>query len=86
MNASQNSLSISELTFKIKSLIEPEFSDVWVKGEISNFKHHTSGHMYFTLKDKAAELRCVKFRGLNQKIKIKPEDGMDVLLQGNVTD
>ena len=85
MTASQNSLSVSELTLKIKSLIEPEFSDVWVKGEISNFKHHTSGHMYFTLKDKAAELRCVMFRGLNQKIKFKPEDGMDVLIQGKVT-
>ena len=85
MTVSQNSLSVSELTLKIKSLIEPEFSDVWVKGEISNFKHHTSGHMYFTLKDKAAELRCVMFRGLNQKIKFKPEDGMDVLIQGKVT-
>ena len=85
MTVSQNSLSVSELSLKIKSLIEPEFSDVWVKGEISNFKHHTSGHMYFTLKDKAAELRCVMFRGLNQKIKFKPEDGMDVLIQGKVT-
>ena len=85
MTVSENSLSVSELTLKIKSLIEPEFSDVWVKGEISNFKHHTSGHMYFTLKDKAAELRCVMFRGLNQKIKFKPEDGMDVLIQGKVT-
>ena len=85
MTVSQNSLSVSELTLKIKSLIEPEFSGVWVKGEISNFKHHTSGHMYFTLKDKAAELRCVMFRGLNQKIKFKPEDGMDVLIQGKVT-
>ena len=85
MSDSQNSLSVSELTLKIKKLIEPEFSDVWVKGEISNFKHHTSGHMYFTLKDKSAELRCVMFRGLNQKIKFKPEDGMDVLIQGKVT-
>jgi exodeoxyribonuclease VII large subunit len=85
MTVSQNSLSVSELTLKIKSLIEPKFSGVWVKGEISNFKHHTSGHMYFTLKDKAAELRCVMFRGLNQKIKFKPEDGMDVLIQGKVT-
>ena len=85
MSDSQNSLSVSELTLKIKKLIEPEFSDVWVKGEISNYIHHTSGHMYFTLKDKAAELRCVMFRGLNQKIKFKPEDGMDVLIQGKVT-
>ena len=82
---SQNSLSVSELTLKIKGLIEPELSDLWVKGEISNFKHHTSGHMYFTLKDKSAELRCVMFRGMNRNIQFKPEDGMDVLLQGKVT-
>ena len=85
MTVSQNSLSVSELTLKIKSLIEPEFSGVWVKGEISNFKHHTSGHMYFTLKDKSAELRCVMFIGMNRNIQFKPEDGMDVLLQGKVT-
>ena len=82
---SQNSLSVSELTLKIKGLIEPELSDLWVKGEISNFKHHTSGHMYFTLKDKSAELRCVMFIGMNRNIQFKPEDGMDVLLQGKVT-
>ena len=82
---SQNSLSVSELTLKIKGLIEPEFSDLWVKGEISNFKHHTSGHMYFTLKDKSAELRCVMFRGMNRNIQFKPENGMDVSLQGKVT-
>ncbi len=85
MSDSQNSLSVSELTLKIKKLIEPEFSDVWVKGEISNYIHHTSGHMYFTLKDKSSELRCVMFRGLNQKIQFKPEDGMDILIKGKVT-
>ena len=52
MTSSQNSLSVSELTAKIKDLIEPQFSNIWVRGEISNFKHHSSGHMYFTIKDK----------------------------------
>ena len=85
MSSSQNSLSVSELTAKIKNLIEPEFSNIWVRGEISNFKHHGSGHMYFTIKDKSSELRCVMFKGLNQSIKFKPEDGMDVLLQGKIT-
>ena len=85
MTIPQKSFSVSELTSKIKNLLEPEFSAVSVKGEISNFKHHTSGHMYFTLKDKTAELRCVMFRGMNRNIQFKPEDGMDVLLQGKVT-
>jgi exodeoxyribonuclease VII large subunit len=85
MTVPQKSFSVSELTSKIKNLLEPEFSAVSVKGEISNFKHHTSGHMYFTLKDKTAELRCVMFRGMNRNIQFKPEDGMDVLLQGKVT-
>ena len=85
MSDSQNSLSVSELTLIIKKLIEPEFSDVWVKGEISNYIHHTSGHMYFSFKDKCSELRCVMFRGLNQKNQFKPEDGMDVLIKGKVT-
>ena len=84
MTVLQKSFSVSELTSKIKNLLEPEFSVVSVKGEISNFKHHTSGHMYFTLKDKTAELRCVMFRGMNQNIQFKPEDGMDVLLQGKI--
>ncbi|MBT3693027.1 MAG: exodeoxyribonuclease VII large subunit, partial [Candidatus Marinimicrobia bacterium] len=48
-------LSITELTQRLKSLIEGEFPDIWVTGEISNFHHHSSGHMYFTLKDHRAE-------------------------------
>ncbi|MEA1880975.1 MAG: exodeoxyribonuclease VII large subunit [Candidatus Marinimicrobia bacterium] len=85
MTQSRSTLSVSEITAQIKGLIESHFSSVWVRGEISNFKHHTSGHMYFTVKDNAAELRCVMFRGFNQNIRFKPEDGMDVFLQGKVT-
>ena len=68
MNSSENSLTVSELTAKIKGIIEPQFSNIWVSGEISNFKHHSSGHMYFTIKDKSSELRCVMFKGLNRSI------------------
>ena len=53
----ENSLSVSELTAKIKDLIESNFSSVIVRGEISNFTHHSSGHMYFTLKDSNNEIR-----------------------------
>ncbi len=85
MTRSRSALSVSEITAQIKGQIESRFSNVWVQGEISNFKHHTSGHMYFTVKDEKAELSCVMFRGFNQSIHFKPEDGMDVLLQGKVT-
>ena len=85
MSPSRPALSVSEITAQIKGQIESQFSRVWVQGEISNFKHHSSGHMYFTVKDAGAELRCVMFRGFNQSIHFKPEDGMDVLLQGKIT-
>ena len=85
MNESRITLSVSEITAQIKGQIESRFSSVWVQGEISNFKHHSSGHMYFTVKDGNAELRCVMFRGFNQSIHFKPKDGMDVVLQGKIT-
>ena len=85
MSQTRTALSVSEITAQIKGQIESQFSRVWVQGEISNFKHHSSGHMYFTVKDAGAELRCVMFRGFNQSIHFKPEDGMDVLLQGKIT-
>ena len=85
MSLNRPTISVSELTSKLKDLIESNFSNIWIQGEISNFKHHSSGHMYFTLKDQGAELRCVMFRGFNQGIHFKPEDGMDVILQGKIT-
>ena len=85
MSLNRPTISVSELTSKLKDLIESNFSNIWIQGEISNFKHHSSGHMYFTLKDQDAELRCVMFRGFNQGIHFKPEDGMDVILQGKIT-
>ena len=85
MSLNKSTISVSELTSQLKKIIESNFSNIWIQGEISNFKHHSSGHMYFTLKDKSAELRCVMFRGYNQGIHFKPEDGMDVILQGKIT-
>ncbi|MGY8750426.1 MAG: exodeoxyribonuclease VII large subunit [Fidelibacterota bacterium] len=85
MSLNRSTISVSELTSKLKELIESNFSNIWIQGEISNFKHHSSGHMYFTLKDQGAELRCIMFRGFNQGIHFKPEDGMDVILKGKIT-
>lgn len=76
---------VSELTAELKTLIEGTFTGVWVEGEISNFKHHTSGHMYFTLKDDRGQLRAVMFRGSNRGLQFRPEDGLAVVVFGNVT-
>tara|TARA_Y100000741_G_scaffold133007_5_gene100162 strand:- start:1952 stop:3169 length:1218 start_codon:yes stop_codon:yes gene_type:complete len=81
----ENSLSVSQLTAKIKDLIESNFSSVIVRGEISNFTHHTSGHMYFTLKDKHSELRVVMFKGKNSSLTFSPKNGTDVVIQGNLS-
>lgn len=78
-------LTVSEITAQVKTLLDSTFPSVWVEGEISNFKHHTSGHMYFTLKDDQAELRAVMFRGNNIRLKFTPEGGMKVLVHGKVT-
>ncbi len=77
--------SVTELTSELKVLIEDTFTGVWVEGEISNFKHHTSGHMYFTLKDDRGQLRAVMFRGSNRGLQFRPEDGLAVVVFGNVT-
>jgi exodeoxyribonuclease VII large subunit len=79
-------LSVSNLNSKIKNLIERDLDNLWVKGEISNFHlHPSSGHMYFTLKDNNGEIRCVMFRGSNQKIQFKPNNGVEVRIFGSVT-
>ena len=85
MHMDQKPLSISELTKRIKSLIEGEFPEIWITGEISNFHHHSSGHMYFTLKDHQAEIKCTFFRGYNQYVRFKPEEGMQVIASGAVS-
>ena len=85
MIANNTTLSVSALTRQIKEILEGSFSHLWVEGEISNFIHHSSGHMYFTLKDDEAEIRCVMFKGNNQFMRFKPENGMKVLLNSKVT-
>lgn len=77
--------TVSELTAELKVLIEDTFTGVWVEGEISNFKHHASGHMYFTLKDDRGQLRAVMFRGSNRGLQFRPEDGLAVVVFGKVT-
>lgn len=85
MMESHQAVTVSELTREIKSLLEGAFPEIWVEGEISNFIHHSSGHMYFTLKDSESEIRSVMFRGNNQFLHFKPENGMKVLLFGRLS-
>src|SRR5438094_2742110 len=77
-------LSVSELNGSIRVLLDQEFSDIWVSGEISGVKLATSGHYYFTLKDAAAQLRCVCFRSTARFLKFKPQDGAAVLARGRI--
>ncbi|MBN1826077.1 MAG: exodeoxyribonuclease VII large subunit [Candidatus Eisenbacteria bacterium] len=77
--------SVSELTARVKGALEEAFPPLWVEGEISNFVHHTSGHMYFSLKDERAQLRAVFFRGNNRLLNFHPEDGLRVRAYGSLT-
>ena len=83
--ADSDALTVSALTTSLKALLEDSFPAVSVTGEISNFKHHSSGHMYFSLKDEKSQLRCVMWRWQNQSLTFMPEDGMQVILRGDVT-
>lgn len=78
-------LTVSQITAQVKSVLDGTFQSVLVEGEISNFLHHSSGHIYFTLKDDKAELRAVMFQGDNSRLKFVPEGGMKVLVRGKVT-
>jgi exodeoxyribonuclease VII large subunit len=77
-------LTVSELNARIRQLLDTEFADVWVAGEISGMKLASSGHYYFTLKDKDSQLRCVCFRMTARFLKFKPQDGVSVLARGRV--
>jgi exodeoxyribonuclease VII large subunit len=81
---SEQILSVSEITNEIKLTLENSFSDVTVIGEISNFTAHYSGHWYFTLKDSNSQISCTMWRSLNSKVFFKPQDGMKVIVRGNI--
>lgn len=79
--------SITALNRAIKNMFDskPELNRVYIKGEISNFKHHSRGHFYFTLKDENSRIAAVMFASYAKDIKFEPEDGMKVLVSGRVT-
>jgi exodeoxyribonuclease VII large subunit len=77
--------TVEQLNKRIRGSIESQYFNIWVKGEISNFKAHSSGHFYFSLKDTQSQIKAVMFKGYNSRLRFKPQDGLEVLLHGKVT-
>jgi exodeoxyribonuclease VII large subunit len=76
--------TVSTLTAELKTLLEATYPSLWVEGEVSNFKHHVSGHMYFTLKDATSQIRAVMFRAANRTLKFRPGDGLAVQVRASL--
>jgi len=76
--------TVSELNAAIRGVLDEEFPDVWVAGEISGTKLAASGHYYFTLKERDSQLRCVCFRSTHRYLKFKPQDGVAVVARGRI--
>jgi len=77
--------SVSEISRGIRTLLEDNFSDIWIEGEVSNFKPASSGHFYFSLKDESAQIRAVMFRGANAQLRFRPENGLQTLCYGKIS-
>ena len=77
--------TVSELTVQIRDLLEREFPSVWIQGEVSNLRSAPSGHVYFTLKDEAAQIRCVMFKLQRRFLKFRLEDGLHVIAWGRIS-
>ncbi len=84
LQPSREVLTVSALTARIRTLLESAFPTLWVEGEVSNFRKAQSGHLYFTLKDERAQLRCVCFRNEARLLKFRPEDGLHVTVRGSL--
>ncbi len=77
--------TVAEINRSIKQLLEQQLGSIWIEGEISNFKHYPSGHMYFSLKDRQTQIRCVMFGGRNRLLTFTPTDGQHVLMKAKVS-
>ncbi|EES72230.1 exodeoxyribonuclease VII, large subunit, partial [Paenibacillus sp. oral taxon 786 str. D14] len=83
----QRILTVKELNRYIRMKLESDqvLTDVWIRGEISNFTHHSSGHMYFTLKDADSRIKSIMFASYNQRLPFRPKEGTRVIARGNVS-
>jgi exodeoxyribonuclease VII large subunit len=84
-SAERRTWSVRDLVAAVRTNLEREYGDVWVEGEISNFRAHDSGHLYFTLKDQNAQIRVVMFRSSARLLRFRPENGLQVVVRGRVT-
>src|ERR1700674_5812515 len=82
--AERRTWTVRDLVAAVRTHVEREYGDVWVEGEISNFRAH-DGHLYFTLKDQNAQIRVVMFRSAARLLRFRPENGMQVVVRGRVT-
>ena len=78
-------MTVSEITAGVKAVLDEEFPNVWVTGELSNVVRAASGHFYFTLKDAGAKLECAMYRGMNLRLRFEPQNGMSVFARGGVS-
>src|SRR5271170_3447030 len=83
--AERRTWTVRDLVAAARTQLEREYGDVWVEGEISNFRAHDSGHLYFTLKDQNAQIRVVMFRSAARLLRFRPDNGMQVVVRGRVT-
>src|SRR4026207_1977178 len=77
--------TVADLNARIRALLEEQFIEVWVEGELSNSKVWNTGHMYFTLKDSGAQIRGVMFRSALRLPRFKPQDGLRVIARGRIS-
>ncbi|RKZ59777.1 MAG: exodeoxyribonuclease VII large subunit [Gammaproteobacteria bacterium] len=85
LSKNNNIFSVSSLNQSVANLLEEEFSWIWVEGEISNLALPASGHIYFSLKDRSAQVSCAMFKGRNRTLKFQPENGNQVLVRAKVS-
>lgn len=78
----RNVLTVSDLTRMVKQLLESNYTDLWVSGEVSNYTRASSGHMYFTLKDERAVIRAVLFKGYQKEVRFEIENGLKLIVHG----
>jgi exodeoxyribonuclease VII large subunit len=83
--AEKTILTVSRLTALLRGVLEENFEQVWVQGEVSNLSFPSSGHLYFTLKDAGAQLRCVMFKGSAKNLKFRPDDGIALIARGRIS-
>ena len=85
MKPQRDVYSVARLNSEARQLLEAGLPALWVEGEISNFSAPASGHWYFTLKDREAQIRCAMFRARNSGVGFRPKDGQQLMLRGRVS-